>query len=440
MSKNEGAPSLRPYQLAALTKAGDHVEAGARAVVIQSATGSGKSVMAAEAARRHVSFGGSVLWVACREEIREQGENHLRSFGVLAEVTTVQTLHARRAQAHTRKPTLVILDECRHFLSGGAWQDMAASFGDAVLLGFDATPVLANGSGLGGLFQAIVPAATIGELTAAGYLAPLEIITPAKRLDPGELAQPPVTAYLQHAKGERAVVFAGSIEVARKIQDDFEAAGIRAGIVHGTLTTPQRKQVLAEHASGSRPVIVNVFCLTDGVDLPETSVCILARGCSSIGTFIQMTGRVLRPHASKKRALLLDLPGVCHVFGRPDQDLTYHLEGKGMRRPDGAPSFCAVCSALLPEDHEGACPECGAAPGGNPRKASKVIDVPLGDFIAAKCGDLDKRAKQLAYWIREGWGKGHKHGWATQSFKRETGFWPTKNMIDLATEMARGAA
>ncbi len=428
---------LRPYQSAAIDSAAALTAQGKRAICFVAPCGAGKTTLAASISKRHQALGGKVLFLAHRAELVGQAEDRMRCFGVMATVTTIQALAAaRRRGSELPKATLVFFDECHTVGMGDDWSLVAGHYRDAIRLGLTATPARGDGRGLGTLFEELVVVATISELTAAGHLVPLRIIAPDKRLDPGELAQPPAAAYQTHCPGKRALVFAANIEEAKKIQVDFDAAGVRSGIVHGTLTPSQRAQVLQEYAQGYRPVVINCQILVAGFDCPATDAVILARGCSFLGTLIQIVGRAMRPSEGKTEALFIDLAGVTHVLGRPDEDVEYSLEGKGIRAAEDAPRFCSVCSVLLAEDAV-VCTECGTTTGST-RKPQKVVNVPLGDFIAAKCGDLDKRARQLAHWTREGFLRGYKHGWATKQFKRETGFWPTKKMTDLATEFAKG--
>lgn len=434
-------PALRPYQSCAIDKAREHIAAGRRAPLIVAPTGSGKTTIGAEIARCHVALGGKTLWLAHRQELCDQANERLALFGVTASVVTVQGALSRlRSQdALVPEASLVVLDEAHHY-AADEWSELAKRYEASVIVGLSATPERGDGRALGSVFDCIVTAATIRELTELGHLCPLKVTGPNKKLDPGELAQHPVEAYLEHCPGERAVVFVGAVGDALKLAEEFGAKGIAAAVVHGDM--PERLRILAlkGHEDGTFPVLINVFLLTEGWDSPMTSVCILARGVSTQGALIQMAGRVLRPHATKTRALLLDLPGVCNVFGSPDEDRVYSLSGRGIRRKDGDARFCVVCSALIPEDHEGPCPDCGAEPGGNPRKLTKVVNVPMGDFLGISLGDHDVRSKTLAGLMKLAFSKGYKHGWATAQFRRETGFWPTKKMIDTATKLTRGAA
>lgn len=432
-------PELRGYQSRAIDSARAHLDAGKRAPLIVSPTGSGKTTMMAEIARCHLLTPGRRVLALChRQELQRQISDRFGAFGVASNVTTVQGLLGMASLGGLPKVSLVLLDEAHHYVAD-EWSQVAKFYGDAVRVGFTATPERGDGRGLGAIFDSLVVAATIRELTELGHLCSLRIIDPGRRLDPGELAQHPADAYQEHCPGERAVVFASGVPEARELAVEFATRGISAAVIHGAMPDYHRLDALRGHELGTIPVLINVFCLTEGWDSPATSACILARGCSTLGALIQMAGRVLRPFKNKRRALLIDLSGVCQVFGNPTDDMTYSLNGRGIRAGESA-RFCMVCSALIPEEHEGPCPECGAEPGGNEKKPTKIVNVPLGDFIGIRTGDQEKRAATLAHWMREGFSKGHKPGWAKMMFRQSVGFWPTKSVIDMATDLLRGAA
>jgi superfamily II DNA or RNA helicase len=85
-----------------------------------------------------------------------------------------------------------------------------------------------------------------------------------------------------------------------------------------------------------------------------------------------MVGRVLRPCAGKDRALLVDLFGCVHEHGLPDEDRSFSLEGRAIRRASDVPSLqrCDRCLALFRP--RPSCPRCGAAaPPAPPPKLSR---------------------------------------------------------------------
>lgn len=122
-------PELRPYQSRAIQEIRAEFERGARAVVAVSPTGSGKTVLIAEIARRSVDRGGRVLVVVHRRELARQAVKHLRKHGLEAirvilggdavgpakapvTVGAIQTLTGKGWRDRLPPASLVLWDEC----------------------------------------------------------------------------------------------------------------------------------------------------------------------------------------------------------------------------------------------------------------------------------------------------------------------------------------
>jgi len=443
---------LRDYQARALAHVDARFAEGRRAVLVASPTGSGKTRMGAAYVARRLDAGVSqILWLAHRTELVEQAAATLEStglrVGVIAasserapdpsapvQVASTQTLLARPHLA--LDPGLVALDEAHHY-PAEEWASLMMRWPRALRLGLSATPAASNGAALSPLFDSMVVAATIRGLTAEGHLAPLDVVAPSKALRAGQIAQSPVAAYEQYARGRQAVVFAPHVAAANAFADAFDLRGIRASIVYGDLPADLRRKRLAAYEAGDIRVLVNVGILTEGWDHPPTGVAILARRCGSIVLYLQIAGRILRPHPSKARALFIDLTGAVHLHGRPDDDRVFSLEGQAIRRGEDAPpgSFCGVCGALLAAS---LCEECGYERPA--QEAPKVVSAPMRKLARDFCAG-DSAATQvgrLARWIREGSNKGHKLGAAKFRFKACYGRWPTSREMTTALDICVG--
>lgn len=262
-----------------------------------------------------------------------------------------------------------MLDEAHH-AACESWLGIAAKYQRARLLGVTATPCRGDGVGLGHAFDALVVGATIRELTPE-YLVPLRTWAPPEVLEAGRLAMTPVEAYLRHAAGRRAIVFAGRVQDAERYAAELSAAGVQAACVHGELGDEERAEVLARFTAGELRAVCNVDLWTEGTDIPPADACILACSPGHVGRLIQMAGRVLRPspETGKRDTVLVDLCGSVLVHGTPDMDRTYSLDGRGISSPDRlAIRQCAACGGVF-EAGPTACPMCGATVAGKPRQA-----------------------------------------------------------------------
>lgn len=282
---------LRPYQLRAIDGARAAIRAGKRAVLLQSPTGSGKTTIGAQIAHGRIERGGKVAWYAHRRELISQAADRLRLFGLdvaihgdrpsaPVQVTSVQTALSRREIPHA---DLVILDEAHHYVAD-EWAVVPKTYreSNALILGLTATPERADGTGLGEIFDELVVVAQLKELTDLGFLVPCEVLAPNGRVQ--KLAADPWEAYLKHAPGSSAVVFAYRVQHAEDFADGFRKNGVDAEVVHGELPKDERDSILARLADGSLPVVVNVNVLTEGWDCLDSETEILtSRGWRGMG-------------------------------------------------------------------------------------------------------------------------------------------------------------
>lgn len=348
--------SLRDYQATGLDKVEAHWVAGQRSVCFVLPTGGGKSRVASELVTRAVNRGERVLAIAHRTELIVQLAEEFRGNGVRyvglispkhapsprapVQVASTQTLLSR-----SERPTaeLLIPDECHHY-TADLWRTVIEDYPHARKCGFTATPELESGKALGEMFDALVVGATYSQLIADGHLLPCKVFQPPERLRK-DLALDPVIAYQRYCPGQQTFVFATTVAQAEAIGAAFLAAEISAAVVHGKTSGGKRREALAAFESGRTQVLVNAFLLTEGVNITSASACILARKCLHVGTFLQICGRILRPHPGQTYATLIDLTGASLKHGLPTEDREYSLEGRGIRR-------------LLTEQIR-SCPKCG---------------------------------------------------------------------------------
>lgn len=415
--------SLRDYQHSAVAKVRDAMKDGARRVVLVLPTGSGKTRTGSAIVERAVLRRRRVVWLAHRTELIEQTAKSLHEHGlpvgVVAassawpidasapvQVCSVQTLLARD---HRPPADLLVWDECHHASeSAPTWAALLAAYPDVRTLGLSATPERGDGSGLAPLFDRLVVGVTVRELTAQGHLVPCDVSRPTRLLKAGQLAREPLAAYQADSPGQQGFFFAKSVEEAQRYAAEFTAAGIRAVCIHAGTTPHDRAVAIELFKQGVIRILANVYIFTEGTDLPMAQVCILARGASTAGIYLQMVGRVLRPHRGKKSATLIDLRGVSHIHLMPEDERLYSLQGKGICAAEVAK--CKVCSqALGLAGYPCACgyaPQAGDERGG----ADEVVDEPMVRFARMIAQGPEQRFETLVRWIRAADAKQHKRG------------------------------
>jgi superfamily II DNA or RNA helicase len=423
---------LRPYQERAVERTRAAFADGARSVLLVAPTGAGKTVVFSHIVASHLAGDQArrALVVVHRRELVDQAERKLAEVGAGLGRVCVETVQSLLSSPHVPMASLLVFDEAHHYVSD-EWTKLGERYPDALKIGLTATPERGDGKGLGGMFDRMVVVAQPTELVELGALVPCDVVAPAARLGPGEIAQRPVDAYTEHGGGAAAIVFSPTVAVAKEHAAQFVASGITADVVTGSMAGGARDAVIGRFRRGELRVLVNCMVLTEGFDVPHATVCVLARGASTAGAFIQMAGRVLRPAPGKTRALLLDLVGATHVHGRPDDARDYQLHGKGIRRAgdDGfEASFCLVCGAPWTPPQ---CEECGRV---NEQREQVVTGEKLVKYAAKRAEKADKRAMTLLKWTVTGVAKGYKPGWATSKYRAVYGEWPSRGVSSVVAE------
>ena len=290
--------------------------------LLVSPTGSGKTVILAEVARRVVVAGASLVAVSHRREINEQLHKRLG-----CPVYTIQELVSRYDENQVGLPgklsspsfQVCLIDEAHHY-QAEEWSLIFEMFGDIKFAGATATPV----PGMGDVFDSIHVAAHYPDLVRAGYLSKCRLIRPASFCGP-DLGFNVVEAYQKFTPGERAFLFAPSVEASSFYADCFNKAGVKAVHLDGKTPKAERAATLELFREWGIDVICNVGILTEGIDVPEASCCILAGNSSNAGSYVQKTGRVLRPHPSKNFATIIDPTGSSWIYDSPIAKRDYSL-------------------------------------------------------------------------------------------------------------------
>lgn len=373
------APTLRADQETWLSGIRQALACGANAVLGQAPTGFGKNTVAAAALATAAKRGHRPAYVCHREEINIDFVSRLRAAGAPAvrllmgdraeggdapdavTVLSVQTLDRR--DLHLPDVGLFWWDEC-HRAAAPSYRRAMARHPAARHVGATATPARADGRPLS-TFDALVPGPQIQELVDAGHLAPIRVLAPDEATD--ALADDPAAIY---PAGNPGIVFASSLSHSRSIAAALQARDLRAE--HVDADTPNRAELVERFNAGDLDVLTNFRLLTEGVDVPRASVCVIASRMTSAVAFLQSVGRVRRPHGGT--ALLLDLCGSFHLHGHPDAARHYSLdgaEGIAVADPTAPLARCTQCPGCLGWGAPGACP-CGhVRPAPPPPRLSK---------------------------------------------------------------------
>lgn len=474
---SNGVLTLRPYQALAVQNLRTSLAGHAR-VMLYSPTGSGKTEIGMALVKGALAKGKRVAFLCNRVHLVEQtsrrftksgiahgiiqGDNTTRVYENVL-VVSIQTA-ARRGLPDV---DLIIIDEAHTVAGSKDYRAVMAAAKGVPVIGLSATPY-ARGLGkhyeeLGGaLFEKMVIAATIPELIGDGYLVDCDVYAPSepdmsgikqsrnafgdmdytdadvgRATDKPELIGDIVTHWLRLANGTPTVCFASNIAHSKHIVESFLAAGVAAEHIDCYTDEAKRQAILKRIEGGQTMVISNVGILCEGWDFPACKTLILARPTRSLVRYVQMAGRVLRPHASKVRALILDHSGTATRLGFPTDDFPLELDDSAPRTASASdtqereaplPKACPSCS-YLKTVHK--CPVCGFAPD----KADGVT-VKVGELaLLAKKPKATKMDKQAFYsqLIGIAESKGYRDGWISHKYKECFGVWP-RGLVDTAAE------
>ncbi len=421
---------LRRYQADAVERCRAAYAAGARRVVLVSPTGSGKTHMGCFIAMSALAKGRRILWLAARRELVDQARKEMPvPAGVILsgrtpsdapiQIASVQTITARETRPSA---AFIVQDECHHSVAS-THRAIIEAYPSAFVLGLTATPERGDGAALGDVFDDIVQGPSVRELVRLGRLVPCDVIAPVSRGD--ALGCEPVEAWRRFAPGRPGFLFAKTVEQSKQLVRQFREVGISAEHVDGKTSKKIRDHAVQRFREGQTDVLSSVGVFTEGFDVPRAEVCMLARAPAHASTYLQMVGRVLRTSPEKGRALLLDLHGVVHVHGLPEDERTYSLEGVPITDTEAAEPIrqCSKCGAVFRPRPE--CPRCGFVlpPPESPKvveRELKKIDKPNTDVFEASA-----TYRHLISYARE---MGYKPGWADHRFKQMFGRWPKRGM------------
>lgn len=441
---------LRPYQEDQKKKARELMLQKIKAIVVQSPTGSGKTVLVANILKGAADKGMPSFFIVHRRELVKQSSETFRKMGLphgiiatgffenvkpLVQIASIQTI-AKRIK-FLRIPTLIVWDECHHVAAGG-WGKVHEAYPDSYHLGITATPERLDGRGLIKYFKALIKGPSVRWLIDNGFLCDFKLYAPShlnlsevhttmgdynkeeikKIVDTPTITGDAIKHYQRLAMGKRAVVFCVSVDHSKHVNEQFLAAGIPSAQVDGKTPTEERDETLNRFTRGEIKVLCNVDLFGEGFDLPSLEVAILLRPTKSLALYLQQVGRALRPSPGKTHAIILDHAGNCAQHGLPDEDREWSLEGrkKGNKAAPSSIKICPSCYAAV-SAHKPRCTECGFTFGGIVRevvhKKGELEEVNKEAMRRmrmreqAKCQTLDEL-------IAEGKKRGYQrpHGWA----------------------------
>lgn len=340
-------------------------------VLMQASTGAGKTRMALDMIEGAVAKGSRAIFTVPRIELLNQTIETIAGYGIpfgvispdhapnpFAMVQIAMTPTLARRLDKVQAPKIIWIDEAHY---GGAelerviaWAKAAGSYG----VGMSATPLKNNGRGMGDWYdhmEAGLPSAELirlGRLSQYRYFGPSSPDLSAVAVRDGQYVQSQIASFMEGqaaivgdavrtyretAMGKLCIVFATSRKHAGIIQDAFQAQGIAAQTIDGTMDKATRKRIIMGFARRECPVLINVQLCTFGFDLSQAAgmdvrVESLSDLCprKSLPLQLQVWGRAMR--AGDVPTIMMDHSNNWREHGFPDSPREWSLDGAKKRK------------------------------------------------------------------------------------------------------------
>lgn len=306
---DDTAVEPRSYQLRILSKAihmfggtyrdrAGRPEPSAHSVMIESPTGSGKTVMGLAVARRmQREFGYTVGWVAMRRNLLAQAQEENRRWGFNVDLVTLSMF-----DKHPPAVDMLVVDEAQHD-AAMSMANLHCAMRPKRVLGLTATPFRTDRIKL--CFDKVIRDAGIHQLIQDGYLSRYHHYT-IPDYTPSTVANFLVR---DPERWGKSLVFFHRRDQCDACCEILRAAGIPSEVV--TASTDRDRQ-LADFAAGRVQVLINMLILTEGFDCPSLKTVFCrpsGRGCT-----IQMGGRVFRKHPEMPWKQIVQCKNTRHPF------------------------------------------------------------------------------------------------------------------------------
>jgi len=282
----------RPYQERVITKSYNAFQAGIKSCMIESPTGSGKTIMGAITARwLQETHDVGVAWVAMRRNLLSQARdaNKDLKLGLEAEYISMFDKNPPLQDSRGRDIGLIVIDEAQHD-AASSMAHLHNTIRPKHALGMTATPFRTDSVKL--CFDKVIKDAGIHALIIQGYLSEY-----AQYTIPEWNVDEVVDHYLRDPqRWGKSIMFWHKREQADECINRLLAKGVRTELVvsENDPKLERRDRQLSDFEKGKLDVLVNMFILTEGFDSPSLRT-VWVRD-SSKGPTIQMAGRVFRKY------------------------------------------------------------------------------------------------------------------------------------------------
>lgn len=400
LALTSGRLTLRPYQLEALDALDAHLVSREDNPCVVLPTGSGKSLVMAEAIRRWQEGWPAlrVMVLAHRQELVAQNAAEFLDLGTGQDVGVYSAGLKRKDEDHAITFAgidsvfnkagdfppfdVVLVDEAhripargegkyREFVRVARLQNQ-----NLRVVGFTATPYRMGCGPIchkDHILNQVVYEANVGALIAQGFLCLLRskvgaetpamdgvkrnsggdyiVSSLAEAAGRGDLVSRAVASAVGHIgrEGRRSVVwFCVDVEHCKSVSDALLSHGIHAPTVTGGTPGAERSRIVGMFRDRQISHVVNCNVFTEGFNVKHVDCIVLLRPTLSKGLYAQMVGRGLRTHPDKQDCLVLDYAHCIEEHGPIDC-----LEAGEVKL-----EVCATCREVFSRAVR-ICPRCG---------------------------------------------------------------------------------
>ena len=390
---------LRQYQVDSIAEVVSHLgELGTGSgVMLQSATGSGKTVMGVKLLEMWMEQFPELAhaWVTHRRELRKQSGQILSKNDLdvmymsdappnkrawYPGTVNVVSPGLRRWPVFTsrNRPGLMVVDEAHH-TPAATWARLVTRWQNkgGVVVGLTATPWrLSKQQGFTQWYDRIVCGPTIHKLQEDEYLARPRLVNPpnatisdedAKLMSTGDYAfdwmEESVASLLSHKpvcehllektkkmRDKRTMWFVPTVHCAHMLKQLLEyKTGEESSVLTGDTPPVDRDRMLAALRKGRLTHLISVDVLGEGVDLPSVPIIASLRTTKSLAVWLQQCGRGSRPKGKDKAGhyTVLDYAGNAQRHGTPDCPREWFLEPRSVHAQGMAVPPTAQCHSCL---------------------------------------------------------------------------------------------
>ena len=365
---------LRDYQQDTITEIHSVLARGIKNILVQSPTGSGKSVIMAFMLQEALAEGKRILLVAHKIELIQQLHQHIYRWlnfdsTIMADskrynynkhcqvvIASIQSWSYRLAKNPDSLPEAdwVVIDEAHHSASN-SYSNLFNYYDKAIKIGFTATPRRLDNKGLRFLargtngYQYLVKGVPVARLIEEGHLAPYKLygagsinaegkvkITAgdynqrdladfvATELEPDEV----VDTWLQYAPYKKTVLYPVSVELSRDYVEAFNRRGVASAHIDANTPFQERVAILKAFKRGDIIVLGQHSIVIEGVDVPDIEALQFVRPTRSMVIWFQAIGRALRPAPNKPHAIIIDHTTTHKQLPMPDFPIAWSLHPK----------------------------------------------------------------------------------------------------------------